>query len=558
MNLFNLSNIRYNNMINDIRTRLSNELSKYGLNLNNSTIFGQIINVLVSTTQNIMLYIEDALTEQNVYTAQRKKSVYGLAALSGYQPSLGKTTSLLLKISFMPNNTDVYNIIINNHQKLVCSQNGLYYNIILPQESIILTPDKHVDNKYFQAVQGKFETQTFTSIGGKFYTQNVKYMGHLDIDYTELFINGELWERCDSLYDMDPDGKQYYIKSNYLGGFDVVFGNDIHGRSLKDGDSIKITYLLHDGEQGNIDSLKETYFIFNDNLQDIEGNAVDGNNILNVMLGDTEYISSGSNNESTEQVRNMIGTNSRSLVLASAENFKSFINRFSFCGYSRTWVEPGSLIMNSLVIKNYKSGVKNGSDYFNLSESDFYLSSQQKQSIINCLNNTGNQLSGATYNIFDPILCKYALYVYVTLKDSSYDHEYIKNNIKNIVGEFFKNIGNDRFIPKSDIIHSIKNNISQIDSVDIYILSEMNETAIQTKSYDKVTYEYNPSTGTYSKKVETIYLYDGENPNLGLDEHGNIKLDIDEQFPVIMGGWDFLNSENQEVHIVDPLIIVIK
>lgn len=40
--------------------------------------------VIAGIAHNIMLYIEDSLVEQNKYTAQRKKSVYGLASLSGY------------------------------------------------------------------------------------------------------------------------------------------------------------------------------------------------------------------------------------------------------------------------------------------------------------------------------------------------------------------------------------------------------------------------------------------------------------------------------------------
>ena len=52
-------------------------------------------------------------------------------------------------------------------------------------------------------------------------------------------------------------------------------------------------------------------------------------------------------------------------------------------------------------------------------------------------------------------------------------------------------------------------------------------------------------------------MYPGENPNLGLDEHGNIYLPSDEQFPVLMGGWDYINSEGQEVN-AEPIIITFK
>ena len=47
----------------------------------------------------------------------------------------------------------------------------------------------------------------------------------------------------------------------------------------------------------------------------------------------------------------------------------------------------------------------------------------------------------------------------------------------------------------------------------------------------------------------------GENPMLGLDSHGNIVVDADNEFPVLMGGWDYQNMNNQEVTVVDPLTI---
>lgn len=557
MKIFSLLNTQYTAYTTSIRNYLADLFSKYNMTYGNSTIFGQIINVIGATVQNIMLYIEDALVEQNKYTAQRKKSIYGLAAVSGYEPSLGKSTGVQLCLSYTPTNVQNFNIIINNKQKLVCTQNGLFYNLILPQESIIMSIDKDNSSKYLYAVQGKFETQSFISTGGKYYTQNFKYLGYLDVDYLEVSVNNEKWEKVDSIYDMTPNSKQFTLKNNFVGGVDVIFGNDVHGMSLKNNDIINITYLIHDGEQGNLDSNKETFFIFNDDLIDTSGNYVDGNNIFKVTFASNDAVTSGSNSEDIEQVRQMIGLNSRSLVLATADNYKRFIGQFSFCGYSRTWDEPGSLIVNSIIMKNYKLQLNEGKDYFNLSESDFLLTDNQKQSLLNSIESSGNQLAGVTYNIFDPEICKYALYLYITMKNVSYDKEYIINNIKNLIGDFFSNIQNDMYIPKSDIINLLKTNISAIDGVNVYFLSEKNEKALQTKSYVNKIFKYNPATGTYDKSEETIYLYDGENPNLGLDVHGNILLTNDEQFPALLGGWDYLNKEGQEVYISDPLTIAI-
>lgn len=555
MKIFNLLDTQYNRFTTAVKSYISKVLAKNGENYGDSTIFGQIITVIGATVQNIMLYIEDAFTEQNKYTAQRKKSIYGLASLSGYQPSTGKAAGVQLQLNFTPTNTQSLNIIINNKETVTCTQNGLQYNLILPQEVVVLSTERDNSTKYIYAVQGNFETQSFVSSGGRFYTQNFKYVGNVDTDYLEVYINDEKWEKAYSIYDMVADGKQFTYAVNYTGGIDIIFGNDVHGRSLNEGDVIRITYLSHDGELGNMDVNKSTYFVFNNMLRDISGELIDGNNVFNVTFATTDPVSSGSDSESKEQVRNMIGLNSRSIVMTTPDNYKNFINKFSFCGYNRSWSNKGSMTVQSLIIKNYALNLSSGKDYFNLNESDFILSDNQKQSIQNAIEINGNQLAGVTYNIVDPDICKYALYLYIKPKSVNADKVYIEQQIRELVGNFFADVNSDLYIPKSDIVNLLKNSISSIDGVNAYFLSERNETAIINKKYISKTQQFNPSTGTYDTKVENVYVYDGENPNLGLDDHGDIFLENNNTFPVLMGGWRYKNRDGQLVDIIDPLII---
>ena len=305
--------------------------------------------------------------------------------------------------------------------------------------------------------------------------------------------------------------------------------------------------MVHDGEEGNLNTQEETYFVFDNILYDTDGEEVDGNSIFNVTFASHDSVTSGTDSESKEQVRKMIGMNSRGLILASPNNYKSFINKFSFCGYNRTWSEKGSMIVNSMILKNFKHDLTSGADYFNLTDADFKLSDNQKSSILNCIENSGMQLGGVSYNIVDPVICKYVAYIYIKMKYNKLDKEYIKNQVKVLVGDFFSDIQSDIFIPKSDIINLIKSNISEVDSVDVYFLSEKNERAIRTGYYTDVAYEYNPSLGTYKTTTQQVYIYPGENPNLGLDAHGNIYLKSNMEFPALLGGWDFITENNQSV-----------
>lgn len=555
MRLFNLRNIQFQQILEDIQKYLMSSTGSVK-SINKNTIFGQLMTVVAGVAHNIMLYIEDSLIEQNKYTAQRKKSVIGLAALSGYQPSYGKASGVWVRISHKANNRNSLDVIIQDHQRIICSQNGLYYNLVLGKSAMVVKCDTNLANDYIYAVQGQFETQRFTASGGAFYAQNMKFTGFIDTDYMTVKVNDEEWERVDSLYDMAPNAKQYMVRYNPVGGIDVIFGNGINGRIVNPDSSIEVNYLLHDGESGNFDANESTYFLFATKVSDIAGQPVDGNTCFEIRLATGDSVAAGANSESINQIRQMIGFNSRSLILSDSNAYRAFLNKFSFVGYNRTWSEPGQLQVNSLVMRNYKQYCTQGSDYFNLREDQFSLTRIQKDSIQNAIMVSGSQLAGTQYNILDVELCKYSLYVYIKLKSDDTDREIIRTKIRSLVGGFFGDIQSDSYIPKSDIINLIKENVPEVDGVTCYFLSERNEEALRKLQYNDEQNIFNPVTGTYRKKVVTVKLIPGENPMLGLDAHGNISIDADNQFPVLMGGWSFLNNSGQVVDVSDPLTIV--
>jgi hypothetical protein len=562
MKIIDLLKVKYTDYENQVKLYLSKTLTKYEENYGNSTIVGQLVNVIGSTVQNILLYIEDALTEQNKYTAQRKKSIYSLAQISGYNPSLGKAATCTVCLSLQPNNYSTYSVVISNKMKMTCAYNGLTYNVILPQEAITVNINLAQSNKYLQLVEGTFETQSFVATGGQYYTQTVLFNGDMDLDYLEVKVNDVLWTREESLYDMEPDGLQYVAKTSLTKGIDLLFGNDQFGRALSADDKIEVTYLLHDGELGNIIGNEPVYFSFEDEITDATGEPVSANEIFVVTLNDNNSVSSGTYSETAEKVKELIGYNSRALVLADPKNYKIMLNRFSFVGYNRTWSEEGSLIVNSIVLRNFANATNTGSEYFSLKKSDMLLTDEQKTSIKNYIANSGRQLAGVTYQIIDPTLCKYACYIYLKMKNVSYDEDSVKQQIRNLVGEFFMDLLSDFFIPKSDIIKLLKDNIDSIDSVDLYFIGEQNENAITNKRYIQNTYTFNPISGIYDTVSETVYVEEGTNPGLGFDDYGNIYLTNNDQIPVLMGGWKFLSSNTgdapQYTQVTDPLTIIFR
>lgn len=554
MQLFKLKNIQFDAILQDIKQFLSKSIGG-NTNIGQSSVFGQLLTVISAVAHNIMAYIEDAMVEQNKYTAQRKKSIYGLAAQSGYQPSTGRAAGVWLQIASKPANETGLDVVVFDRARLICTQNGLYYVVVLNSPSITLSADNATGTQYIYAVQGRMETQRFVSTGGDLYAQNIPFVGYIDVQYLKVYINGELWEQSASLYDMTPDSKEYYIRFNPVTGLDIVFGNDVHGRPLQQNDVIEVTYLLHDGEGGNLEVDDNTYFIFADTLTDTSGEHVNANSTFRISFATKDSVASGSNSESTAVTKQMIGFNSRALVLADSNNFRNFLSKYSFVGYNRTWSEKGSMVINSMVMQNHKLHMSRGSDYFELTDQDFLLTPLQKASIKNAINSSGQLLAGCTFNMIDIDLAKYALYVYVKLSDANISHEYTSTQIRQYVGEFMSNTSSDSYIPKSDIIKVIKDNVSGIDGINVYIISEDNEKAIMDGEYTDKTYRYNQSTGTYTINETNIKVYPGDNPSLGLDPHGNILVDKDNQFPVLMGGWQW-KTEDGSIVTTEPITII--
>ena len=73
MKLFEIMDTACSSFDNTVRTYLQKTFNDLGLNYTHNQIFGVIFDGIKGIMQNVMFYIEDAFTEQNIYTAQRKQ-----------------------------------------------------------------------------------------------------------------------------------------------------------------------------------------------------------------------------------------------------------------------------------------------------------------------------------------------------------------------------------------------------------------------------------------------------------------------------------------------------
>jgi hypothetical protein len=127
-----------------------------------------------------------------------------------------------------------------------------------------------------------------------------------------------------------------------------------------------------------------------------------------------------------------------------------------------------------------------GNDYFELTENDFLLSKLQKDSIYSYIKNSGGQLAATKYNIFDPELCKYAMYVYIKLKSSKYNKDLIRSfgidpNTLSVGSLVPKNVADDMY---ANLIQSEMDNIKSQVSAKGITLSDNQLGALVSLKYN--------------------------------------------------------------------------
>lgn len=536
MKLFSKTDIMFDNYDNSIRSYLSKTFAALGMQYTHSQIFGVIFDGMKGIMQNIMFYIEDALTEQNIYKATRKSSVYSLAKLSGYEPYYGSAAvgTLIAKTQINNGlNSNTSKIFIRNRTSISNKMNGQTYLLMLPTDSYICDISRPLISHEFKVIQGFFNRSRFIAMGYNLELVNVNNKMYFDKDYIEVRINGVKWKQRDNLYDMTENGYEYVFSTSFDNGFSIMFGNGIHGKRLNEGDVITIDYLCHNGTSGNIIPNSVTDFVFSDYGYDSFGNAINLNDYIKLSMANC--ISGGTNSDSIEFVRNMIGKNSRSLVLASEENFELFFKRFSFIGNANCWSEPNSMYIIAACTRNILSQLSSINDYYNFNEENILLNSNEKEMIMNTLENSKRTFAGVTLKFEDPIIRKFAIICYVKINDN-FEKETVKENIKLYIARYFlvRAVG-AQFISKSDIIKFLLNNIPQIKSIDLTILSGMYEESYENKYYYE--YDFKEYNGKYSfVKRKVIYEKDSYP---GLDNMGNISLKSKIEMPVLFNHFKY-------------------
>ena len=537
MKLFDILDTTFENFDNTVRTYLSKTFDSLGMNYTSNQIFGVIYDGIKGIMQNVMFYIEDALTEQNIFTATRKRSFYSLAKLSGYEPYYGSaaTGTIILTpvISNIAPTEKTTKVFIRNHSAIMSRTTGTIYTLIMPTDEYVIDVSRPLMKHRIKIAQGVWASARFTAKGVNYETFQITHSSLYDKQYVRVTVNGIEYQQVPCLYDMDENELGYTMSAGFDGAFEISFGNGAHGKAPQKGDSVVVEFLTHDGTRGNIISPGVESFVMQSAVYSSAGTTVSADEYFTMSL--EEPVTGGTDADTIDMVKSMIGYNSRSLVLASEDNYKQFLRRFSFIGRTSIYTDASSMTVTAGCLTNVMDKLSDPEEYLELDPESLLLTDEQKSMVKTTIKNSGKAFAGIKFEFSDPVIRKFAGVCYVKLKEDS-TRDAAKANIRNAIAKYFMNLPESTtFIPKSDLVKVALESDDNIKSFDIDIISDAAEQAWKNGYWNKYVQRLVNGVFTYVP-VKTLYE---STVTPCMDAYGNIHLDSTVELAVLSGGFKY-------------------
>lgn len=544
----------------DARTYISRIYNRAGTLFTEASPFAQLLNVMSEMSELIMFYVEDSLVEQNIYTAQQAESIYGMSRLTGHDATRGYAAFGEIEFRWKPG-ADFAKIAgtgltFDGRAVIKFDSNGLKYTVQTPRERFRV--EKSNKNKFTcEIIQGEYESQTVTGTGENLQSFNVNVRGLTDHNKITVYVNGEVWTKHVSLYDMNANEKAYMVKTGISGGLDVYFGNGSFGMPPANGATIEIEYIKHDGSKGNLPDGSDLTVKWETEGEDSIGELHDLNEFFDVTV--TSSPKMGADRESTDFTRILTPLASKSYVLATPDNYEYFLskyNQFSYIdAYNRTddqYLDDDNVVY-IFAMPDFKRKLTAGMDYFSLPQQEMFFTQSEYDAMYQVLQNSGQMMMAAEVKFVEPIVKKYSMDVAIRYFDG-FSKQEIANDVRAAISNYMLNITRRDKLPKSDIVYILEE-IEGIDSVNVRFISQKEEDALRLGYYETVTTTIQPQEPVTLENIgngkqKYVFFQKIEESNLvrinpgdsipdsvrGLDQWGDIIMGKDE-VAIFRGGW---------------------
>lgn len=488
MNIFKQYRIKYNEMLDDVRSYLSDVYNQKNQVFTPASPFGQIVTVIVGLAQLVFYYIEDSITELSITSASRSSSIRSLVALTGYQPKGSTSAQGNCTITYNGNSlieSNATQVILPNFTRVYCPLNNLYYLIVSNGEIrfSILSPN----NVTAKLVQGEISEVEFTGNGRPLqsFRINDKFFDFIDIESIKVSVNSIILKRYESLFDIPLGGLGYIVRNSIGGGIDIFFGSNYNGYIPPAGSTIRVSYIKNSGAIGNLIESENVRFDIVDEGYDNFGNTINLSEYLSVSAPSGIFF--GSDPENVELTKIIAPKSSRAYVLSNTDAYEVYLNRknyFSTVEVFNTFEDDNLLddnVVYMFLIPNLRLRINPKFNYFTSPINSFLMTENEIDVLLEDIESSGRVMLGTQFDIIQPNVKKFSLHITLDYF-KGFSKELIRETIIDAMSDFFINYSRRDKIVKSDLI-AILETISGVDSVNVFFDEDPNNSLTGTETY---------------------------------------------------------------------------
>ena len=290
----NLIDLDFNSLKSSLKSYLSSQSKFQDYNFDGSNL-NVLLDVLAYNTYLNTFYMNMVASEMFLDTAQLRDSIVSHAKELNYTPRSFRSAQANVDISITPS-TSVTSVVIPAKTGFTSRVGSNTFNFVT-KESISITTS---NNGIYYAnnitiYEGSYVTDTFVknnAIPGQRFLLNNQTVDTTSLEVTVRENSGAnvyIYTQSFSLFDVVSNTQVFFVQPAENEQYEIVFGDDVSGRSPRNGAIIDITYRTCNGELPNG---ADTF---------VNNSSIDGHSNVNIVTN-TEAIS-GSISESNASIK---------------------------------------------------------------------------------------------------------------------------------------------------------------------------------------------------------------------------------------------------------------
>ncbi len=296
-NSISLINLDFDTLKANLKTYLKaqSQFKDYDFEGSNMSV---LLDILSYNTHLNAFYLNMAISETFLDSAQLRNSVVSRAKELNYTPRSSKSSEAVITVTFPQSNLSVFTIPAST-KFTGKSGNGTF--TFTTEQSHVLYPSSGVFTANISIYEGIYNTDAFvvdTSIEAQRYIlKNEK----IDIDSLTVLIsenNGQsnvVYNRVENLYGVNSNSAVYFLQAAEDYTYEIVFGDGVFGRKPLNNSLIQASYRICSGS----DADGSTNFTLDDNLGFVNGLG----SFISPTIDVISYGSGGANAETIESIR---------------------------------------------------------------------------------------------------------------------------------------------------------------------------------------------------------------------------------------------------------------